>query len=188
MTEIRDDRRIIKEPVTAEDIKDLKAGDVFYYTGEALTGRDAVHERVVRGGKDLPVDISEKVLLHAGPIVKDKAGGGYECYAMGPTTSMRMEELEGDFIKKTAVKIIIGKGAMAEKTEKACREEGAVHAVMPAGCAVVGAVCTEEIIDGYWTDLGMPEAAWHCRLKELGPLIVSIDTSGHNLFKDRSFK
>ena len=186
MTEIKGERRIIKEPVTIEDIKSLKTGDVFYYTGEALTGRDAVHERVVREGKDLPVNISEKVLLHAGPIVKEIEGGGYECYAMGPTTSMRMEDLEEDFIKKTGVRIIVGKGAMAEKTEKACREMGAVHAVMPAGCAVVGAVCTEEIIDGYWTDLGMPEAAWHCRVKELGPLIVSIDTSGRNFFKDRS--
>lgn len=188
MTEIRDGRRIIKEPVTSEDVKELKAGDIFYYTGEALTGRDAVHERVVRKGVDLPADISEKVLLHAGPIVRERTGGGYECYAMGPTTSMRMEDLEEEFIKKTAVKIIVGKGAMGEKTERACMEMTAVHAVMPAGCAVVGAVCTEEIIEGYWTDLGMPEAAWHCRVKELGPLIVSIDTSGHNLFKDLSFR
>ena len=185
MTEIRDDRLIIKEPVTFEDIKSLKTGDVFYYEGEAITGRDAVHERVVCEGRDIPIDISNKALLHAGPIVKQDEDGRYECYAMGPTTSMRMEKYERDFIEKTGVRIIVGKGGMGEKTEKACEETGAIHCVMPAGCAVVGAVCTEEIIEGYWTDLGMPEAAWHCRLKEFGPLIVTIDTSGRNFFKDR---
>ena len=185
MTEIRDGRRIIKEPVTTEDIKDLKAGDVFYYSGEALTGRDAVHERVVVDGQDIPVDISDKILLHAGPIVK-RVDDGWECFAMGPTTSMRMEDFEEEFIRKTGVKIIVGKGAMAEKTEKACREEGCICCVRPAGCAVVGAACTESVLEGYWTDLGMPEAAWHVRVKEIGPLIVTIDTSGRNFFKDRN--
>ncbi len=29
----------------------------------------------------------------------------------------------------------------------------------------------------------MPETLWNCRVKEFGPLIVSIDTEGHNLFE-----
>ena len=40
----------------------------------------------------------------------------------------------------------------------------------------------EEIVDAQWRDLGMPETLWHCRVKEFGPLIVSIDTEGRNLF------
>ena len=36
-----------------------------------------------------------------------------------------------------------------------------------------------------WLDLGMPEALWNIRVKELGPLIVSIDTSGKNLFDEK---
>ena len=185
MKEIRDGRLVIKEPVTFEDIKGLKAGDVFYYDGRALTGRDEVHKRVVCEGIELPVDLSDKALLHAGPIIKKREDGKYECYAMGPTTSMRMEEYERGFIEKTAVRIIIGKGAMGEKTERACADLGSIHCVMPAGCAVVGAVCTEEVLDCYWPEFGMPEAAWYCRVKEIGPLIVTIDTSGHNFFKDR---
>ena len=30
----------------------------------------------------------------------------------------------------------------------------------------------------------MPETLWHCRVKEFGPLIVSIDTEGRNLFEE----
>lgn len=37
--------------------------------------------------------------------------------------------------------------------------------------------------DAQWRDLGMPETLWKCRVKEFGPLIVSIDTHGGNLFE-----
>ena len=39
-------------------------------------------------------------------------------------------------------------------------------------------------LDALWRDLGMPETLWHCRVKEFGPLIVSIDTEGRNLFEE----
>lgn len=32
-------------------------------------------------------------------------------------------------------------------------------------------------------ELGMPETLWCCKVKEFGPLIVSIDTNGDNLFE-----
>ena len=31
----------------------------------------------------------------------------------------------------------------------------------------------------------MPETLWICRVKEFGPLIVSIDTYGRNLFEEK---
>ena len=30
----------------------------------------------------------------------------------------------------------------------------------------------------------MPETLWNCRVKEFGPLIVSIDTKGNNMFEE----
>ena len=33
-------------------------------------------------------------------------------------------------------------------------------------------------------DEEVPETLWHCRVKEFGPLIVSIDTEGRNLFEE----
>jgi L(+)-tartrate dehydratase beta subunit len=35
-----------------------------------------------------------------------------------------------------------------------------------------------------WLDLGMPEALWVMRVKDFGPLIVSIDVRGNNLFEN----
>ncbi len=41
----------------------------------------------------------------------------------------------------------------------------------------------EEIERVEWLDLGMPEALWVSRVKNFGPLIISIDTKGNNLFE-----
>ena len=98
--------------------------------------------------------------------------------------SMRMEKFEKEFIEETGVRVIVGKGGMGEKTMEGCREGKAIHCVFPAGCAVVAATCVEEIEDAQWRDLGMPETLWVCRIKEFGPLIVSIDTHGRNLFEE----
>lgn len=54
----------------------------------------------------------------------------------------------------------------------------------PAGNAVVAAVSVEYIESANWKELGMPETLWTCKVKEFGPLIVSIDTHGRNLFEE----
>ena len=104
--------------------------------------------------------------------------------SIGPTTSMRMEKFEKEFIKETGVKLIIGKGGMGPNTMEACQEHKALHAVFPGGCAVLAASEVEEIERAEWTDLGMPETLWVCRVKEFGPLIISIDTHGNNIFEE----
>ncbi len=97
---------------------------------------------------------------------------------------MRMEKFEYEFVKETGVRVIIGKGGMKANTERACKEFGAIHCVFPAGNAVVAATEVEEIVRAEWRDLGMPETLWNCRVKEFGPLIVSIDANGDNLFEE----
>ena len=185
MTKTINGKTILSTPFTAEDIQALHAGDVIYVNGDIVTGRDDVHIRVVKEGVGLPVDLSGRVLMHAGPIISGSAETGYEIVSIGPTTSMRMEKLEHDFIEKTGVRLIIGKGGMGERTAGACREFGAVHCVLPAGNAVVGAACVEEISGVEWMDLGMAEALWKIRVKGLGPLIVTIDSSGRNIFAEK---
>ena len=185
MTEIINGRTILTTPFSDEDIRALHAGDVIFINGDIVTGRDDVHIRVTGEGMDLPAEISGKALMHAGPIVAGSSESGYEMISIGPTTSMRMEKFEYDFIKKTGVRLIIGKGCMGARTAVACREFGAVHCVLPAGNAVVAALCAEKITGVEWLDLGMPEALWNIRVKGLGPLIVSIDTGGKNLFDEK---
>lgn len=108
--------------------------------------------------------------------------------SVGPTTSMRMEKFEKEFIKQTGVKLIVGKGGMGQGTMEGCRDYKALHCVFPAGCAVLAAECVEEIVDAQWKELGMPETLWVCKVKEFGPLIVSIDTHGRNIFEENKIE
>lgn len=179
-------RRILTTPIKDEDIQDLNIGDIVYLTGHLITSRDDVHQRLIKQHKELPVDLTGKAIFHAGPIMQEIKGqqGKYQVISIGPTTSMRMEKYEKEFIAQTGVKIIVGKGGMGPNTVAGCQENKAIHAVFPGGCAVLAASCVEEVEDVKWLDLGMPEAMWIMRVKEFGPLIVSIDTKGNNLFEN----
>lgn len=184
MLEIKDGKKILTTPISAEDLADIHIGDLVYLNGSMTTCRDVAHRRLVEAGRELPVDVKDAAILHAGPIIRTLEDGKYEVVSVGPTTSMRMEKFEKEFVEQTGVRVIIGKGGMGPNTEYACKNFKAIHCVFPAGNAVVAAVAVEEIVDAQWLDLGMPETLWHCRVKEFGPLIVSIDTQGRNLFEE----
>lgn len=179
-------KKILTTPVKAEDLEDIRIGDIIYLNGHIVTCRDVAHRRLIEGGRELPVDVNGGAIFHAGPIVRPIPGEDdkFEMVSVGPTTSMRMEKFEKDFIRETGVKVIVGKGGMGAGTMEGCQEYKAIHCVFPAGCAVVAATCVEEIEDAQWRDLGMPETLWKCRVREFGPLIVSIDTHGGNLFEE----
>lgn len=176
-------KKILTTPIKDEDLLSLKPGEVVYLTGTLVTCRDVAHRRLIELGRELPVDLRGLAIFHAGPIVVQKGENAFQMISIGPTTSMRMEKFEKEFIEQTGVKLIVGKGGMGPNTEEGCRQHKAVHAIFPGGCAVLAATCVEEIEDAQWRDLGMPETLWVCRVKEFGPLIISIDTEGNNLIE-----
>ncbi len=187
-------KKILTTPIKAEDLQDIRVGDVIYLTGTLVTCRDVCHRRLIelkrrtetsdplrsQRQSDFP---HGKAIFHAGPIVR-KNGDKWEMVSVGPTTSMRMESFEREFIEQTGVKLVVGKGGMGPLTEEGCQKFKALHVIFPAGCAVLAATQVEEIEEVHWTELGMPESLWVCRVKEFGPLIVSIDTHGNNLIAE----
>ena len=177
-------KKILTTPIKDEDLEDLRVGDVVYLTGHIVTCRDVAHRRLIEFKRELPVDIRGGAIFHAGPIVRKKDDGDYEMVSIGPTTSMRMEKFEKDFIRQTGVKLIVGKGGMGAETQEGCVENKAVHAIFPGGCAVLAATKVEKIEGAEWKDLGMPETLWINKVKEFGPLIISIDTKGRNLIEE----
>jgi L(+)-tartrate dehydratase beta subunit len=176
-------KRILTTPIADDDLASLRAGDVVHLDGTLVTCRDVGHRRLIELGRELPVDLRGNAIFHAGPIVA-KDGEGWRIVSIGPTTSMRMERFEQRFIAETGVKVIVGKGGMGAETAEACKRHKAIHCVFPGGCGVLAASQVERIERVEWLDLGMPEALWVCRVKAFGPLIVSIDTHGRNLFAE----
>ena len=181
-------KKILTTPIKDEDLEALNVGDLVYLTGTLVTCRDVAHRRLIELGRELPVDLKGKAIFHAGPIVVEKEDGKFEIVSIGPTTSMRMEKFEQEFIKQTGVKLIVGKGGMGPNTVEGCQKYKAVHGIFPGGCAVLAATQVEEIEGAEWRDLGMPETLWVNRVKEFGPLIISIDTKGNNLFDQNKAK
>lgn len=177
-------KKVLTTPIKDEDLKGIKIGDIIYLTGTLVTCRDVAHRRLIEEKIPLPVDLKGKAIFHAGPIVRDHGNEKYEIISIGPTTSMRMEKFEKEFIEETGVKLIVGKGGMGKNTEEGCKNHKALHLVYPAGNAVYAATKVEQITEVHWKDLGMPESLWVCEVNEFGPLIVSIDTEGNNIFEE----
>ena len=177
-------KKILTTPIRDEDLADIHVGDIIYLNGHLITCRDVAHRRLIEEKRELPVNLEGLAIFHAGPIVRPTGENTFEMVSIGPTTSMRMEKFEKEFIERTGVKLVVGKGGMGEGTMEACKNNKALHVVFPAGCAVLAATQVEEIENAQWRDLGMPETLWVCRVKEFGPLIVSIDTHGRNLFEE----
>lgn len=176
--------KTLKTPIGDADIEQLTAGDIVFLDGTLVTCRDVGHRRLVELGMELPVDLRGGAILHAGPIVANRGVDRFEMVSIGPTTSMRMEKFEREFIARTGVKLIVGKGGMGPETVEGCRRHKAVHAIFPGGCAVVAAKQVQEIERVEWRDLGMPEALWVSRVSQFGPLIISIDAKGNNMVED----
>jgi L(+)-tartrate dehydratase beta subunit len=176
-------KKILTTPIDTKEIESLNVGDIVYLNGTLVTGRDDVVRRVVVEGMQCPVDMSKAAQFHAGPIVRE-SGNDLECIAVGPTSSIRMEAFQDEFIRKTGLKLIIGKGGMGDKTAAACKKYKCIHCVAVGGAAVALASHVEKIEDVKWRELGMPEAMWIFKVKNFGPLIVSIDTKGNNMFTE----
>jgi len=175
----------LKLPANKDEIKKLKISDILYVTGNIFTARDEAHHIMLENEKNaLPFDPSEMALFHCGPLMK-KEKVRWQVVSAGPTTSSRMEIFEDKFIEKFGVNIIIGKGGMGERTEKALQKFGGVYTAYTGGAGALAADKVEEVLGVYWLEeLGMPEAAWIFKVKEFGPLVVAIDSHGRSIYKE----
>ena len=178
MLTIKDGKKILTTPVSAEDLKDIHIGDVVYLNGDLTTCRDVAHRRLVEEGRPLPVDVKDAAIFHAGPIIRPLEDDKFEMVSVGPTTSMRMEKFEYEFVQKSGVRVIVGKGGMGPNTERACKEFGAIHCVFPAGNAVVAATEVEEIASSSRTALRASSTARMSSLSAESSVICQVPSWG----------
>ncbi|HID25549.1 MAG TPA: fumarate hydratase [Thermoplasmata archaeon] len=174
----------IRLPLTEEETRSLTAGDIIWLTGRLVTARDKAHQKMIQlyeNKKKPPVELSDGVILHCGPIAKKKKSG-WEVVSAGPTTSYRMEAYTPDLIKHAGIKVIIGKGGMGKQTADACKRYGTVYCSFTGGASLVAAQAVKKVENVFWLEeLGMPEALWVFEVKKFGPLVVTIDAKGNNL-------
>jgi fumarate hydratase class I len=171
--------KVLRTPITEEQIRDLQVGDVVLISGEMLTGRDAVHAHLMKN--EPPISLQGAALYHCGPVVLKN--GDYRITAAGPTTSIREEPYQGEIIKRYGVRAVIGKGGMGAKTLAAMKEHGAVYLNAIGGAAQYYAKCIDEVLDVKLLEFGIPEAMWRLRVTDF-PAIVTMDAHGNSLHAD----
>ena len=170
----------LQSPLTEEQVRSLKVGDVVLVSGRMFTGRDAVHSYLMK--HEPPVDLQGSVLYHCGPVVV-KDGDGWKVTAAGPTTSIREEPYQGEVIKRYGVKVVIGKGGMGPKTLAALKDHGAVYLNAIGGAAQFYAQSIKKVDGVSLMEFGSPEAMWHLSVEDF-PAIVTMDAHGNSLHKD----
>ena len=169
---------ILQAPVSEEQVRALKVGDVVLIDGEMYTGRDNVHKHLMKN--DPPVDLHGAVLYHCGPVML-RQGDGWVMKAGGPTTSSREEPYQAHVIGKYGVRVVIGKGGMGAKTLAALQEHGAVYVNGIGGAAQYYARTVERVLGVHWLEeFGVPEAMWHLKVRRFMG-IVTMDAHGNSL-------
>ena len=165
-------------PVSATEVRKLKVGDVVSVSGKIFTGRDRVHERALK--QKLPKDLKDSAIYHCGPVAIQK-GNKWEFLAAGPTTSARLESFTPEFLEKTGVRVLIGKGGMGDRTARALKKFGGIYLHAIGGAAAFYADSVEKVwgVD-FLEEFGVPEALWEIEVEDF-LAVVGMDSSGGKL-------
>ena len=173
----------LQAPVTEEQIRGLKVGDVVLISGTVVTGRDAIHKYLMENDK-APIDLTGSIIYHCGPVMLKNAAGEWQVKAAGPTTSAREEPYQATVMKKFGIRAVIGKGGMGPKTSAGLVEHGGVYLHAIGGAAQIYARTLGKVKDVHLLEeMGIPEAMWEIEATDF-PAIVTMDSHGNSLHKE----
>ena len=171
----------ITTPISNDDIKKMRAGDIVYISGHIFTARDQAHKKLVETieqGEQLPFDFKGQIIYYVGPTPAKENRPIGSC---GPTSSYRMDPYAIPLMKK-GLKVMIGKGDRSDAFIKDMIAEQGVYlqAVGGAGALLSKKVIKSEVIA--YEALG-PEAIYKLEVVDF-PVIVTYDIYGGNMIKD----
>ncbi|WGI17630.1 FumA C-terminus/TtdB family hydratase beta subunit [Methanonatronarchaeum sp. AMET-Sl] len=165
-------------PISKNEIMKLRAGDEVQLSGVIYTARDSAHKRILEN--DIELDLDGAVIYHCGPLMEKN--DWWRVVAAGPTTSTRLSKFIPKLLQKHKIRAMIGKGGLGKQAIRAMEKYGCCYLAYTGGCAALASDQITEVMDVKWLDLGMPEAIWKLKIKNL-PTTVAIDTQGNNLYK-----
>lgn len=172
----------ITAPLKKSEVIKLKVGEEVFLSGIVYTARDQAHKRLselIYSHKSLPFELKSQVIYYCGPTAAPKNKIIGSC---GPTTSSRMDGFTESFLK-IGLLGMIGKGRRSPEVQDIIKKYQCIYFIAPSGC---GALLAKKVISKKlvcFKDLG-PEAVYKLEVKDF-PLIVGIDSSGKNIYKER---
>ena len=158
----------------------MQAGDYVYLSGTIYSARDAAHKRMYETmleGKDIPMDLTENVIYYLGPT---PAKEGQVIGSAGPTTSSRMDKYT-PLLLENGLSGMIGKGKRSQEVIDAIVKNKAVYFAAVGGAGALLSKCIKKSEVIAYDDLGT-EAIRKMEVENF-PVIVVIDSEGHNLYE-----
>jgi L(+)-tartrate dehydratase beta subunit len=179
---------VLEMPVGVDEVRALRIGDTVTLENTLFGIRDATLIHMFDRGRRTRFDLTGQAVIHTAPNVHRvektaKAPAGYEPFCIGTTTSQRMERFTRPLMEREGVRIIIGKGGMAQGTLDAFAELGGAYLAIVGGAAALETTWIEQIEDVDMDDLH-PESLWRFRIRNFGPLLVGMDSHGGSMFAD----
>ncbi|MEO5692696.1 MAG: fumarate hydratase C-terminal domain-containing protein, partial [Usitatibacter sp.] len=168
-----------------EQVRALRVNDTVTLEGTLFGIRDANQIALFDKGRTTRFDMRGHAAIHTAPNVRKvdpspEHPTGYEPVCVGTTTSARMERFTRPLMG-LGVRLIVGKGGLAQGSLHAFAELGGAYLAIIGGTAALETTWVEAIEDVDLDDLN-PESLWKFRIKGFGPLLVAMDTHGGSLY------
>ena len=174
-------------PLSAEDARTLRAGDLVVIDGEiVVTAGMPTHERLLgclAGREPMPMDLQGVSLFHLGSYSRE-VDGRFELLYINPTTSTRFNPYMPTLIPGFQWHAVGGKGGLDMACAKAMQEVGCVYLSFLGGGCTRLSEAIEEVLEVGWTDMLMHYRLARLRVRGLGPATVGIDAHGRSLYAE----
>ena len=168
-------------PLSKEDIRKLRAGDLVRISGTIYAARDAAHKRMTEAlarGESLPFDIAGQLIYYVGPT---PAKPGKPIGSAGPTTSGRMDAYAPRLLE-LGLAGMIGKGNRSASVMDAIRNNVCVYFAATGGAGALLSRCIKSYTVLAWPELG-PEALAAMEVENF-PATVVADCYGTDLYEE----
>ena len=170
----------IQTPLTEEQSRKLKAGDMVLISGKIYSARDAAHKVMTEAlarGEELPIDWHDKIVYYLGP---SPAKPGDPIGSAGPTTSGRMDAYTPTMLDQ-GIKGMIGKGSRKPEVIESMKKNVVTYFAAVGGAAALIAKSIKKYDVIAYADLG-PEALAELTVEDF-PAIVVIDSEGNDFYE-----
>jgi L(+)-tartrate dehydratase beta subunit len=178
---------VLRPPITEAQARALHVNDTVTLEGTLYGIRDANLIAMFDRGRATKFDWQGQAAIHTAPNVKrvppsPEHPTGYAPLCVGTTTSARMERFTRPLAER-GLRIVVGKGGLAQGSLDAFREFGAAYLAIIGGTAALETTWIDAIEDVDLDDLH-PESIWKFRVHGFGPLLVAMDSHGASLYDE----
>jgi L(+)-tartrate dehydratase beta subunit len=179
---------VLEMPVGEDAVRKLRVGDTVTLERTLFGIRDATLIAMFDRDSRARLDLKGHAVLHTAPNVKAVEPSAqnparFAPICVGTTTSMRMERFTWPLMEREGVRVMVGKGGMGAQSLAAFGELGGAYLAVVGGAAALQTTWIEAIEDVDFEELN-PECLWKFRIRNFGPLLVTMDSHSGSLHRD----